>query len=102
MRCVRRYYASHQATAATGTTQVSTSTRILGRRTAPFSPFVIKFSYRVPHGFYPKILVLTLTAQAVLWAVTHMGDAAREQVRFSSVRPEEHTGAELVFELEHS
>ena len=28
------------------------STRILGRRTAPFPPF--RFSYRVPHGFTPR------------------------------------------------
>ena len=33
------------------------STRIVGRRTAPFPPFLI--SNRVPYGFYPKILVLT-------------------------------------------
>ena len=32
--------------------QVSVSTRILGRRTAPFPPFLI--SYRVPHGFTPR------------------------------------------------
>ena len=28
------------------------STRILGRRTAPFPPF--RIPYRVPHGFYPR------------------------------------------------
>ena len=33
------------------------STRILGRRTAPFTPFLIPT--RAPRGFYPKILVLT-------------------------------------------
>ena len=32
--------------------RVSVSTRILGRRAAPFPPFLI--SYRVPHGFYPR------------------------------------------------
>ena len=32
------------------------STRILGRRTAPFPPFLI--SNRAPRGFHPKILVL--------------------------------------------
>ena len=32
--------------------QVSVSTRILGRRTAPFPTFLI--SYRVPHGFTPR------------------------------------------------
>ena len=31
------------------------STRILGRRTAPFPPFL--FPNRVPHGFIPKILL---------------------------------------------
>ena len=33
------------------------STRILGRRTAPFPPFLIPS--RIPHGFHPRILVLT-------------------------------------------
>ena len=28
------------------------STRVLGRRTAPFAPFLIP--YRVPHGFTPR------------------------------------------------
>ena len=44
---------------AISTTAVST--RILGRRTARFSPFLIP--YRVPHGFNPKILVLTPIAR---------------------------------------
>ena len=32
--------------------QVLVSTRILGRRTVTFAPFLIP--YRVPHGFYPR------------------------------------------------
>ena len=57
-------------------------TRILGRRTAPFPPFPIP--HRVPHGFLPKILVLTPT---ILVRQTYNDDHICENNAHLAARP---------------
>ena len=75
----------------------SISTRILGRRTAPFLPFLI--SDRAPHGVtYPKILVL-VPASALLCSHTTFACALpplvvkwrRSKVKFATPSPRPRT-----------
>ena len=68
--------------------------RILGRRAASFSPFLIP--HRVPRGFTPKILVLTSPRRRARHAALDGEDAdrggAQEAARGEPFYPPNHAG----------